>query len=194
MKKRTYTPTRNSWHAMLQRCRNPHRNIYYMKRGISVCERWRVYANFLEDMGERPPGTTLDRIDNDGNYEPGNCRWATPTVQANNKTTNRVIEFQGRRQTLSQWADEFKIDPKKLTKWLGRKDLNDAMLNAMFGFHGVSTPPRMFSHGGKTQSLKAWAREIGIASKSLRERLNMWTVEEALSRAPRRIKKEMGNA
>lgn len=172
---------------MLQRCRNPNRNALYMARGISVCERWTIYANFLEDMGERPPGTTLDRIDNAGNYEPSNCRWATQDVQANNKSTNRYIEWQGRRQTLSQWAREFGIKPDRLGEILDRRELTDAMYHAMFCVPGISTPPRMITYQEKTQSLKAWAREIGIASKTLRERLNMWPVEEALSRPPRRV-------
>lgn len=187
MSGRKRSPTRSSWHAMLQRCRNPNRNMLYSARGIKVCERWTVYANFLADMGERPPGTTLDRIDNNGNYEPGNCRWASAVVQANNKSTNRSIEWEGRRQSLTQWAREFRVKPEKLAEIIGRMELNEAMLYAMFCAPGVSTPPRMISHQGKSQSLKAWAREIGIASKSLRERLNMWTVEKALTEPPRRV-------
>lgn len=79
--------TYNSWANMIQRVTNPahHRYPYYGGRGIEVCERWLKFENFWEDMGDRPEGTTLDRKDNDGNYEPGNCRWATAPEQNGNK-------------------------------------------------------------------------------------------------------------
>ena len=90
--KGTQSPTYRSWTAMLARCRNPARNRWdhYGGRGITVCARWDVqqggsFENFLADMGERPPDRTLDRINVDGNYEPGNCRWATTSEQQRNR-------------------------------------------------------------------------------------------------------------
>jgi hypothetical protein len=81
------TPTYQSWKGMLNRCRTPSHNRYdlYGGRGITVCERWLSFENFLADMGERPEGKTLDRIDSDGNYGPWNCRWATSLEQRHNR-------------------------------------------------------------------------------------------------------------
>jgi hypothetical protein len=85
-------PEYRSWDGMKARCLNPKAVNYegYGGRGISVCERWRTsFTNFLHDMGPRPVGTTLDRRDNDGNYEPGNCRWVTPTEQNANRRSRQ---------------------------------------------------------------------------------------------------------
>lgn len=99
------TPTHVSWTAMLRRTRpNDWRAKYYFERGITVCERWRNYDLFFADMGERLPGTTLDRIDNDRGYEPGNCRWATKAQQITNTRANRYLEHNGERLTIVEWG------------------------------------------------------------------------------------------
>lgn len=93
---RNPSPTYQSWCAMITRCTNPNQAAYkrYGAAGVTICERWRQsFDNFLADMGERPPGRTLDRYpDKNGNYEPGNCRWATWPEQRRNQARNRAVE------------------------------------------------------------------------------------------------------
>lgn len=86
------TRTYNCWASMIQRCTNPKSGGYrwYGARGIAVCEAWRDFRRFLSDMGECPPGLSIDRIDPSGNYEPGNCRWATQQEQQRNRSNNKL--------------------------------------------------------------------------------------------------------
>jgi hypothetical protein len=100
--------TYRTWKDMRQRCMNEGSVDWpnYGGRGITVCQEWDDFLVFLADMGERPHGMTLDRIDVNGNYSKQNCRWASPKTQANNKTSNKVLTLSGRTQTLQQWADE----------------------------------------------------------------------------------------
>lgn len=95
------------WEGMKQRCLNINNARYqdYGGRGIRVCERWMKFENFLADMGERPKGTSIDRINNDGNYEPGNCRWATRKEQQNNLRNNVRITYKGTTKTFNEWAE-----------------------------------------------------------------------------------------
>lgn len=108
------------WTGMLQRCENPKGSAYgrYGAIGIKVCNRWHKFENFLEDMGPRPEGLTLDRRDNKMGYSPDNCRWATPLEQGRNKKTNLEIVFNGKTQCLTAWADEFGINENTLDKRL----------------------------------------------------------------------------
>lgn len=102
------TRTYRIWMHMRQRCENPTDPVQwanYGGRGIKVCKRWRSYENFLADMGEAPAGMTLDRIDNDGNYKPGNCRWATRHEQLNNTRRNKFVTINGERVGLTAAID-----------------------------------------------------------------------------------------
>lgn len=103
-----------AWTSMRQRCNCQTHKFYlrYGGRGITICERWSKFENFLSDMGRKPsPHLTLDRIDNEGNYEPNNCRWASYSQQQNNRSSNRVFEFNGTSKTLKQWCVQFGINP-----------------------------------------------------------------------------------
>jgi hypothetical protein len=107
------TPTFQTWRGMFSRCFDPGHESYedYGGRGIKVCDRWLEYENFVADMGQRPVGMTLDRENTDGNYEPGNCRWATNREQQTNKRNNVNLTFGGRTQTMVEWAEERGLDP-----------------------------------------------------------------------------------
>lgn len=122
----TRSPTYQSWRSMRERCEiaaHPHYQRYG-GRGIRVCERWlgpEGFANFLRDMGERPSGKhSIDRIDNEGNYEPSNCKWSTMAQQHQNRSTNVNLTYNGKTQCLSAWAEETGIGISTLRARLQR--------------------------------------------------------------------------
>ena len=116
------TRSYQTWDSMKQRCLN--KNIpnykYYGARGITICDRWLTFKNFLEDMGDRPEGMTLERKDNDKGYTPDNCKWATPKEQNRNSRHNRMIEHQGQVKCLSEWAEKLGISYDTLWSRLKR--------------------------------------------------------------------------
>jgi hypothetical protein len=107
------TPEHRAWIEMRRRCRPTKHlaSVHYTGRGIQVCERWQTFKNFLTDMGPRPsPKHSIDRIDNDGNYEPKNCRWATATEQIRNRTNTRLVSFNGESLTIKEWCERLGLD------------------------------------------------------------------------------------
>jgi len=107
----SYSKTYWSWASMIERCNWKKSAGYkdYGGRGIKYCKRWGKFNNFYNDMGKRPEGKSLDRIDVNGNYTPKNCRWATNEEQANNRRTNVFVSFMGNTLTISQWAKFFGV-------------------------------------------------------------------------------------
>ncbi len=105
------SPEYSSWCSMVMRCTNPKDEAWesYGGRGITIAPSMRTFTGFFSVMGIRPRGFSLDRIDNNGNYEPGNVRWASRTQQNRNQRTNRMIEYCGKTKTLADWADELSI-------------------------------------------------------------------------------------
>jgi hypothetical protein len=103
-----HSKTYKVWAGMKKRCSTPSMTAYkyYGGRGISVCERWNSFDNFLADMGETPEGMSLDRIDSDGNYEPLNCRWASPKAQARNRRNAVRVTAFGETLTLPEWVEK----------------------------------------------------------------------------------------
>lgn len=136
----SHTPEYRTWAQMRRRCLDPNDSCFkkYGAVGITVCERWGSFPLFLQDMGLKPtPRHTIDRYPNQrGNYEPGNCRWATYKEQAQNRSSNAMLDFGGRRQTMGQWATETGI--KIGTLWARIEagwSVEDSLLTPTRKFH-----------------------------------------------------------
>ena len=113
---KVYPRTYRTWKDMRCRVNNPNDSDFkdYGGRGISICERWNDFANFFADMGERPAGKTIDRINVNAGYSPENCRWADIVMQANNRRSNHKVEFAGITKNLQEWCNEFGLEPSKV--------------------------------------------------------------------------------
>jgi hypothetical protein len=131
-----WSPTYCTWAGMLARCRRK-TNKKYAGRGITVCERWLSFEHFFADMGERPVGMTIDRIDNGAGYFPGNCRWATPIQQARNRRNSHLLTALGKTMTLAEWEEETGIN---------RMTIECRLLRGWDNDRAVSTPARKITY------------------------------------------------
>ena len=173
------------WVGMIQRCHNKRAPsyVYYGARGIEVCERWRTsYSNFLEDVGRRPsPVHTIERVNNDGNYEPANVRWVLPEIQARNRRGNHKVVAFGRERCVVDWAKDLGAAPSTIVSRLKRGWIPE---------DAVSIPPDEHADyaitvRGKTLSLLGWAKESGMATTTIRHRIvKGWLPEEAIFGRP----------
>lgn len=182
----THTGAYRSWMAMKNRCLNHRNNRYhiYGGRGIKVCESWMSFKNFLADMGERPPGMTIERIETNGNYEPGNCRWATPKEQARNQRTNHIIEIKGVRKTVSEWTEIYGLNPKTVWSRIHYGFPEDERL-----FIPASSISRrnliMITSNGDTRSIEQWSSLTGLDRGTILSRIRRgWTPERAVGTQP----------
>lgn len=178
---RRLVPERGIWHAMNARCASPASTQYanYGGRGIRVCDRWRgSFEAFVADMGPRPSAShSIDRIDVNGHYEPGNCRWATQAEQSRNKRDNRLVTAFGKTLCLAQWADETGVPASVIGHRISRDWSAEA---------AVTTPPAVQRRGGltirgETLSVLAWSKRVGLSRHAIDKRLNHgWTPEDAV--------------
>lgn len=160
----------DAWSSMVQRCTNPNNKRYYSHggRGITICDRWiKSFENFLSDMGRAPSkGHSLERKDNDGNYEPSNCKWATKIEQANNKRTNIRIHFNGRTQTLKQWCDELSLPYLRVKARIHRGYSPEVAFSDTP--KGIRIDSILLELDGRTQTITQWSKELGISYTKIR--------------------------
>jgi len=179
------------WSNMRGRCRNENTPTWehYGGRGISVTPRWDSFWMFLHDVGRRPtPEASLDRIDVDGNYEPGNVRWASKKEQSRNRRNNNVLSFNGEERCVTDWAEEYGIP---LTTLKAR------LKNGWPVSDALTTPPagrtKKVKFRGVEKSRTEWAAELGITPAALTSRLKRWSAKRALTTPPSTIKQRAGS-
>lgn len=151
------------WKNMISRCQNESQKCYpnYGGRGIAVCDRWKEsFERFFEDVGPRPPGTTLDRIDNNKGYEPGNCRWATPKQQGRNRRSNCVLTVRGVTGCLTELCEHFKVP---YARTLGRLHMG---WDADVAFFATKRPRKRYSYAASVGSFSVVSEEASSLSVS----------------------------
>lgn len=192
----TQTRTYFTWHRMKSRCTKPFHQDYYLygARGISVCDRWMAsYENFYNNMGEKPKGFSIDRIDNNGNYEPNNCRWASPHQQSLNKRSSRLIVLGEVTKNLSTWAQENNITPHVLRYRIQARMPEENL------FSKDKVKPKDYSHlknlsrkdnvilefNNQFLTISQWSEKTGLKHTTIWHRIytSKMSIEEALTKS-----------
>jgi hypothetical protein len=159
---------------MLARCLTPSDKYYprYGGRGITVCPEWREFLNFYHDMGPRPSkGHSIDRIDNNGPYEPGNCRWATWTEQERNRRNNRLLTINGETLPVSAWAEKTGVPAGKIYLRLRYGIPPEKAIQAQSLRTPARSTNRLLTINGETHPVSEWAKLVGIPAPTIYTRL-----------------------
>lgn len=164
------TPEYRTWHSMINRCKYKSVNSYpsYGGRGITVCDRWHSFDNFYADMGTRPEGTTLDRIDSDGHYTPDNCRWATTKEQGRNKRNSILLTARGITKQVNDWAEDSGVAASTIVRRI--KSLGWDVEKAIFT--PTNSFQRCITYKGETLNCSDWALRCGVTTKTITNRLD----------------------
>lgn len=184
-------PLYSIWYGMIQRCTNPKLGQFkdWGGRGITVCPQWigkSGYLQFVKDIGDRPSKKhSLDRQNNDGNYEPGNCKWSTKDEQMRNTRSNRFISHLGKTQTIRDWAVEYGIDPHTLRRRIIKLNwsVEEALSIRPGTIHkriGQARGPVFITHNGETLTLAQWSVKAGISEDTIYSRHRSGVSGEAL--------------
>jgi len=192
---RTHERRANGWHAtrlyasyreMRSRCCKPKHVSYhrYGGRGIQVCSRWlhpeKGWKNFAEDMGERPEGESLDRIDPEGHYTPDNCRWATRRQQANNRRDSHKLTIEGRTQTLTEWSQETGTPRTTIAKRLCNGE------SPKEAVHRSKNTPKFIQIGNDRLTAYQWSKRSGVHEATIATRIRAgWDARRAVFEKPR---------
>jgi len=182
-------PTHNSWKGMFLRCYLKEFKQYhdYGGKGIRVCDRWLSFQSFVEDMGWRPEGKTIDRKDSKGNYCPSNCRWATIIEQARNKNSTGVLRlWQGEKRSINEIANIEGVGRDTLVSAIDR----GLSLKKAVEYSKNPTPDfgqKYIKFDGREMSITDWAKELGIQRGTLSKRLARMPIEKALKMPQRKI-------
>ena len=169
------------WEGMRARCRNQNKQDFknYGGRGIKVCDRWiNSFENFIEDMGLCPENLTIERIDNDGNYSPENCRWGTRKEQALNRRSNNILTHEGVSKTISEWAEMLNVERSAIAHRLERGWSVEDALEKPF----ENKKHKLVAFNGIVDTLTGWGKRLGGSQELIRTRLKLgWSIEKSLS-------------
>lgn len=188
---KTNTPEYRIWRGMKSRCYNSNERAYprYGGRGIKICDRWMdSFENFLSDMGERPSKDySIDRICNDGDYSPENCRWATRKEQASNYSRNVLVEYKGETKTLKDWCDQFGLNygttraRLKIYEYTPEEAFNKGYMERKHDPYNYSKAIILEVDGVK-KPFSVWCKELNLNPKKIYPRISKlgWTHKQAL--------------